>query len=175
MYLKTALAAYEMFSSNKDLIGAVQVFNRNYKSALAEIMDYEEMEYDPHFNNQPVFDMIIERFDSYDLSNQESLTTDIWSTYEGTWVAGDYLQTGTYSLMLEIHFTSATTVNVKWFNYRLAGFSFSGEFDPQQGQIDFLHVDDSAFDAQGYILFKDGRVLLHFFETNCSFPASLSR
>lgn len=171
MYLKSALAAYEMFSFDKELGSTVKLFKSSYASAMVEIMAYEEQEYCPTFDNQVAAGWITVNYNSlsYAYSASDDPEATDWKQYEGDWVGGDYLNAGSYSLELSLRFIDSTTVYVEWFNYRLAGFTLNAFFDQQKGLIEFSHVEDSGFDASGYLLLDNGTITLHFYETSVSY------
>ncbi len=164
MYLKTATAAYETFSFDRSLEGSVLAFNGNCELALSEIMDFEESEYCPQYDNQAEIEWISTKFDSIqdneaelqsdsnhnddpsmsDPFINESAQLEQWLKYEGLWHAGGYYEdSGIYEEQLGISFTTPKKIMFKWHKYRVAYLSGDADFDVNTGCASFRIYDKS--------------------------------
>lgn len=184
MYLKSAMAAFQLFSFDKDLGSTVATFNHNCTAALSEILDYSEEEYCPQFNNLSAVDWIKRSFDLLseagketsaviiteegtvdsldhpaDSPNNEDRLVNEWKKYDGTWYAGRfYDEYGIYEEELEIEFTELGLAEFKWSKYRVAEISGESYMYHWSGAASYSVDDNPLGHFSGMIVFEGDKV-----------------
>ena len=184
MYLKSAMAAFQLFSFDRDLGSAVVTFDHNCTAALSEILDYSEEEYYPQFDNLPAVDWIKQPFNSLneerietsaviitedgtvglldhpaDSQNSEDNLLNEWKKYDGTWYAGRfYDEYGIYEEELEIEFTEPGLAVFKWSKFRVAELSGKAYMYHWSGAASYSVSDTPWGQFSGMIIFDNGSI-----------------
>lgn len=162
MYLKSALAAYEMFSFDKDLGSTVNLFKSSYSSAMVEILTYEEQEYCPTFDNQAVTEWLVSNYHSLaDYSEELAIYGFAYSLYNGLWHSGRYYgEHDVYEQTLKIRPIDSGAFYFEWEKYRIAGLSASAKYNEETGYASFTSRD-FGYSISGWLHLENDSVTLH--------------
>ena len=97
-----------------------------------------------------------------------------YSSYEGKWVSGQYLDSGNYELELTIAFNSPTSFTFYWSKYRIADFKANAVFEPDDSFGYFSVNQSEYFSADGIFRFTNDTVILKFTRSTSPYVPSES-